>query len=84
MRGLSDPDAFLPSDLGVRRALEALDVSWRGPREAALTGGVLAAVARVRAAASVGGARSPAPRWTPTPRPAPTLAPHVDPVSSGR
>ncbi len=36
MRGLSDPDAFLPSDLGVRRALEALDVTWRGPREAAL------------------------------------------------
>ncbi len=36
MRGLCDPDAFLPSDLGVRRALEALGVSWRGPREAAL------------------------------------------------
>jgi AraC family transcriptional regulator of adaptative response / DNA-3-methyladenine glycosylase II len=35
MRGLSDPDAFLPSDLGVRRALEALEVTWRGPREAA-------------------------------------------------
>jgi AraC family transcriptional regulator of adaptative response / DNA-3-methyladenine glycosylase II len=36
MRGLCDPDAFLPSDLGVRRALEALGVTWRGPREAAL------------------------------------------------
>ena len=36
MRGLCDPDAFLPSDLGVRRALEALGVPWRGPREAAL------------------------------------------------
>ena len=24
MRGLGDPDAFLPSDLGVRRALERL------------------------------------------------------------
>jgi len=35
MRGLCDPDAFLPSDLGVRRALEALDVTWRGPRVAA-------------------------------------------------
>ena len=36
MRGLCDPDAFLPSDLGVRRALEALGVPWRGPREVAL------------------------------------------------
>ncbi|HSZ70895.1 MAG TPA: AlkA N-terminal domain-containing protein [Solirubrobacteraceae bacterium] len=36
MRGLCDPDAFLPSDLGVRRALEMLGVPWRGPREAAL------------------------------------------------
>jgi AraC family transcriptional regulator of adaptative response / DNA-3-methyladenine glycosylase II len=36
MRGLCDPDAFLPSDLGVRRALEVLGVPWRGPREAAL------------------------------------------------
>jgi AraC family transcriptional regulator, regulatory protein of adaptative response / DNA-3-methyladenine glycosylase II len=36
MRGLCDPDAFLPGDLGVRRALEALGVPWRGPREAAL------------------------------------------------
>jgi AraC family transcriptional regulator of adaptative response / DNA-3-methyladenine glycosylase II len=36
MRGLCDPDAFLPSDLGVRRALEALGEPWRGPREAAL------------------------------------------------
>jgi AraC family transcriptional regulator of adaptative response / DNA-3-methyladenine glycosylase II len=36
MRGLCDPDAFLPIDLGVRRALEVLGVPWRGPREAAL------------------------------------------------
>jgi AraC family transcriptional regulator of adaptative response / DNA-3-methyladenine glycosylase II len=36
MRGLCDPDAFLPSDLGVRRALEALGVPWHGPREAGL------------------------------------------------
>jgi AraC family transcriptional regulator of adaptative response / DNA-3-methyladenine glycosylase II len=29
MRGLCDPDAFLPSDLGVRRALERLDPELR-------------------------------------------------------
>jgi AraC family transcriptional regulator, regulatory protein of adaptative response / DNA-3-methyladenine glycosylase II len=34
MRGLCDPDAFLPSDLGVRRALEASGVRSCGPREA--------------------------------------------------
>ncbi len=34
MRGLCDPDAFLPSHLGVRRALEALGVRSCGPREA--------------------------------------------------
>jgi AraC family transcriptional regulator of adaptative response / DNA-3-methyladenine glycosylase II len=33
MRGLCDPDAFLPSDLGVRRALEALGVRSCAPRE---------------------------------------------------
>lgn len=39
MRGLCDPDAFLPSDVGVRRALErlgALDPALRGPAASAL------------------------------------------------
>ncbi len=38
MRGLCDPDAFLPSDIGVRRALErlgALDPTLRGPAASA-------------------------------------------------
>jgi AraC family transcriptional regulator of adaptative response / DNA-3-methyladenine glycosylase II len=38
MRGLCDPDAFLPSDVGVRRALErlgALDPALRGPAASA-------------------------------------------------
>jgi AraC family transcriptional regulator, regulatory protein of adaptative response / DNA-3-methyladenine glycosylase II len=39
MRGLCDPDAFLPSDIGVRRALErlgALDPALRGPAASAV------------------------------------------------
>jgi AraC family transcriptional regulator, regulatory protein of adaptative response / DNA-3-methyladenine glycosylase II len=36
MRALRDPDAFLPSDLGVRHALERLGADGRPPAAAAL------------------------------------------------
>ncbi len=39
MRALADPDAFLPTDLGVRRALERLSRSERGRSDPALRRG---------------------------------------------
>jgi AraC family transcriptional regulator of adaptative response / DNA-3-methyladenine glycosylase II len=39
MRALSDPDAFLPTDLGVRRALERLGSGRHGPANLALRDG---------------------------------------------
>ena len=53
LRGLGDPDVFLASDLGVRRALEQLGAARRSPARRG-AGGLVAAVALVRAAPPLG------------------------------
>ena len=53
MRAMRDPDAFLPSDLGVRHALEQLGHDGR-PAAAEQAGRALAPLPRVRIAAPVG------------------------------
>ncbi len=58
MRALSDPDVFLPGDVGVVRALRLADgVAGRVAGGIANDGGALAAVALVRDAPPVGRAR---------------------------
>ena len=63
LRGLGDPDVFLPSDLGVRRALERLGIP-ADPAAARRPGGGLAALALVRPPPPVG-----QPRVTPCANP---------------
>ena len=66
MRALGDPDVFLPTDLGVRHALERLG---RGPaRPRRRRGRALVAVALLRPAAPVGHARGPGDRDLPVDR----------------